>query len=238
MSDGASHDETATRIKICGLREAAHARVALDAGADFLGIVFAPSARTATLAQARAIRAAVGPRVEVLDASAAVFDQARQRAGQPLLVGVFARQDPDEINEIAAAVDLDLIQLSGGEPPELIADCIRPVIRAVHIGADATTLGVRKLIAAAPGAVPLLDARSDQGGGTGVAFDWAIAAGLARDIPFFLAGGLTPENVAEAIARVHPWGVDVSSGVETGGRKDPAKIRAFIAATRNAIPTS
>ena len=97
-----------TRVKICGLREPEHARVAIDAGADMLGIIFAASPRRATLEQARALRSVVGPRIELFEADTATFDAAIDHAGRPLLVGVFARQSADEINRVAAAVDLDV----------------------------------------------------------------------------------------------------------------------------------
>ncbi|MCY3918828.1 MAG: phosphoribosylanthranilate isomerase, partial [Chloroflexi bacterium] len=110
-----------TRVKICGLRNPRDALAARDAGADLLGVIFAKSPRRASLAQARAIRAAIGPRIELFRADPAHFDNAVDELGRPLLVGVFAGQPADEIVRIAAEADLDLIQLSGGEHPELIA---------------------------------------------------------------------------------------------------------------------
>lgn len=225
------------RVKICSLRDAQHARVAVDAGADLLGIIFADAPRRASLEQARAIRSAVGPRIEVFEPTSDAFDEAIDAAGRPLLVGVFARQSPDEINRIAAAVDLDLVQLSGGEHPSLVARLTRPAIRAVHVkpGADADALLADA--ARTPPSFTLLDAKSGQGGGVGAAFDWSIAAAVAIARPLLLAGGLTPGNVAAAVSQVAPWGVDVSSGVETDGAKDPEKIRAFIRAAK-ALPTT
>ena len=236
-----------TRVKICGLRDPRDARLARDAGADMLGVIFAESPRRASLEQARAIRAALGPRIELFESDTAAFGAAIDRAGRPLLVGVFARQSADEIVRIAAAADLDVIQLSGGEHPQLVARLTRPVIRVHHVDAatDADTLLDR--VAERPATVAALDTHSDQGGGSGRTFDWSIAAAIARIRPIMLSGGLGPDNVAAAIERVHPWAVDVSSGVEERsaddgaprpGVKSPDRIRAFIGNARAAgVPT-
>ncbi len=230
MSDAAH--PPGTLVKICGLREMASVNAAVEAGADFIGVVFAESPRRATLAQARAIRSRLGPRVEVLDATAEAVTAARRSAGQPLLVGVFADQPPEEMNRIAQAADLDLVQLSGGEDPVLVARLVRPALRAVHVGADDTPERVLARARAAR-AILLLDTRdAARRGGTGRTFDWRIATAVARQAPLMLAGGLTPATVGDAVRTVRPWAVDVSSGVETDGAKDVAKIRAFIDAVR------
>ena len=221
-----------TRVKICGLRRPQHARVAIDAGADLLGIVFAPSRRQATVDEGRAIRAEVGARIEVVDSTPEAFAAARKEHGA-LLVGVFAGQSSDEINHIAVAVDLDIIQLSGGEDPAIIARLQRPVIRTVHVGPDTAAKAVLSAATRRPPSVTHLDTKSAEGGGSGETFDWAVAATIAPMHDFLMAGGLDPENVAYAIAQIQPWGVDVSTGVETDGIKDPAKIRAFLAQARN-----
>jgi phosphoribosylanthranilate isomerase len=224
-----------TLVKICGLRQPEHARIAIHAGADLLGVIFAESKRQVGIDEARAIREVIGERVEVLDSSIQAVAEALL-VNRPLLVGVFAKQSPDEINRIAAAVDLDLIQLSGGEHPSMVARLHRPVIRAVHVGGDSTPDSVRAELARS-NAIPFLDTKSDLGGGSGEAFDWSIAATLSNEegaeSSFMLAGGLTTENVATAVQQVQPWAVDVSSGVETDGVKDPAKIRAFLHAIRS-----
>ena len=231
-----------TRVKICGLRQPQHARVAIDAGADLLGIVFAPSRRQATVDEGRAIRVEVGPRIEVVDSTpdafATAIDTAR-RQPQPLLVGVFAGQSPDEINRIAVSVDLDIVQLSGGEHPSIAARIQRPVIRTVHVPADTpdATLAAETALADAqvnPPTVTHLDTKSAEGGGSGESFDWSVAEAIAPRRDFLMAGGLDPDNVARAISQVRPWGVDVSSGVETDGVKDPTKIQSFLAAARAA----
>jgi len=222
-------------VKICGLREIVHVNVALTAGADFIGVIFAESQRRASLEQACAIRSRLGPRIPVLDADAAVVTQACYAAGRPLLVGVFADQPPEEINRIAAVADLDLVQLSGNEHPALVGRLNRLVLRVLHVGPDDTPEGLRTEAARKPPTITLLDTKdSALKGGSGRPFDWSIAAAVAAQRPLMLAGGLTPENVAGAVAQVRPWAVDVSSGVETDGRKDPAKITAFIAAAAHA----
>ena len=160
---------------------------------------------------------------------------------QPKLVGVFVNAEPREVNSIADEVGLDMAQLSGDEDVDYLSEIQRPVIKAVHVPseppAEVAWPGVRRGLAILreAGAVPLLDTEVEgQAGGTGRPFDWEVARELAQDFDFMLAGGLTPENVAEAVARVRPWAVDVSSGVETDGVKDTAKIRAFIQAVRRA----
>ena len=208
-----------TRVKICGVSDPAHALAAADAGADFIGMLFAPSPRRVTLEGAKAIAQAL-----------------RSRDGpRPKLVGVFVNAAPQEVNDTAAAAGLDLVQLSGDEDEDYLEKMQRPVIKAVHVSprepASVASLGLRRRMAFLRGAaaIPLLDTKvQGQYGGTGRPFDWQIARELAQDFDFLLAGGLTPENVAKAVGQVQPWGVDVSSGVETGGAKDPEKVRTFI----------
>jgi phosphoribosylanthranilate isomerase len=190
--------------------DAAVAVVAANAGADAIGFVFAPSRRRVTVEQARAIAAQLPPFVTK--------------------VGVFVDEDPDRVRDIANAVRLDAVQLHGGETPEYAAALELPVIKAVRVRDAASLDGMRTYRVAAF----LLDSfEPDVAGGTGKPFDWALGAGLAAPAPVVLAGGLTAENVREAIDIVRPFGVDVSSGVETGGRKDPGKIREFIARVRD-----
>jgi phosphoribosylanthranilate isomerase len=152
---------------------------------------------------------------------------------RPLIVGVFADQPLEDVNAIAAAAGVDLVQLSGDESADFVREVGHPVLKAVHVepGADAMDLldtAVEKRAAAL-----MLDTASpDAQGGTGVAFDWSVGTELAKRVPFLLAGGLTPENVVAAVEQVAPWGVDVSSGVETDGAKDLEKIRAFVRAAK------
>ncbi len=232
-----------TRVKICGCTRVRDALAAAEAGADFIGLVFAPgSRRLVSVEEAAEIARALGPPLAAFgqvepppvhpghaDDVAAWFRDgadalerllARKR---PLVVGVFEDQPIDEINDIAEEAGLDLVQLSGRESWD---DCLlvsRQVIRAVDAAAAAAgDLRPRTAIAV------ILDSSR----GTGVKGDWEAAAAVCARIPAILAGGLTPENVRDAIQTVRPWGVDTSSGVETDGMKDPEKIRAFVRAAK------
>jgi phosphoribosylanthranilate isomerase len=218
-----------TLIKICGIREPAHALAAAEAGADFVGLVFAESRRRVSVEQARAIARALGEPLAARHGRGAERIEALLRQKRPLIVGVFAGADADAINRAAEAVGLDVVQLSGDEPWDICDKVSRPALKAVKVK-DSTS--AEEVIAALrPGAIPLLDTHAEGAqGGTGRPFDWSIAAEVARRFPIVLAGGLTPENVGEAVRRVRPWAVDASTGVETDGVKDVAKIRAFIAA--------
>jgi phosphoribosylanthranilate isomerase len=165
---------------------------------------------------------------------AEAIDQSATR-WRPLIVGVFAGMNPDEVNDIADAAGLDLVQLSGGEDDDFVRRVVRPVIRTVHVHEGMSAEAVEDRCVAGNSAGLLLDKGSSAAlGGTGVAFDWAVAAEVAERKPFLLAGGLDPENVGAAVEQVKPWGVDVSSGVETDGIKDIEKIRAFIRAAKGA----
>jgi phosphoribosylanthranilate isomerase len=244
-----------TRVKICGLRDAGTAVETAKAGADFIGLVFAESKRQVSPQQCHDIVEALhehrrtpdlaqfdGPgRGEVparswFGAWNEALDDALPRF-RPLVVGVFAGQSVIEVNEIAEAAKLDLVQLSGGEDADFVRQIRLPVLRAIHV--EPAMSGDDVLEAAEPGtavAILLDTASGGAKGGTGQAFDWQVAAEAARHLPFMLAGGLTPENAGEAVSQVHPWAVDVSSGVETNGVKDIEKIRAFIRAVKEVRP--
>ena len=221
-----------TFVKVCSVRAVEHAIWAREAGADEIGMIFADAPRRIDLKVARAVRRELGPRVEIAEATTDTVARERQAADQPLLVGVFAGQSVDQIERVLEQVDLDLVQLSGGEHPALAGRIRRAVVRVVHVaeGMDAGT--VLQEIDRAPRTIAMLDARSRQGGGMGQRIDWSIAAEVASDRPLVLAGGLNPDNVAEAIRAVRPWAVDASSGLETDGAKDREKIRAFVAAAK------
>ncbi len=205
-------------VKICGLTEEGAALAAVEAGADFLGFVFAPSRRRLEPASARAIIAAV-----------------REKSGPDRVraVGVFVDEPAERVDEVAAYCGLDYVQLNGDEDPAYVRRLAMPAIVARAASASLTSEALAAFAEAA--ALYLVDAYSPtERGGTGRRCDWAVAANLAATLPIVLAGGLTPENVAAAIAAVRPCGVDVSSGVETDGRKDPAKIAAFVRRAREA----
>ena len=216
-----------TQVKICGLQEAAGALAAAHAGADFVGLVFVPEARR-RLDEDRALRI--------------VSTLREQSETPPKVVGLFVDQPVQEVECIVRRCGLDMVQLCGGEAPDFCGQISVPVIKALHVsGALAAGEVVAELSLAmdafhAQGHMITLD-RKVEGlpGGTGQTFDWGIAKALSmKGFHFSLAGGLTPENVGMAVITVRPWGVDVSSGVETRGVKDVDKIRAFIGAVRSA----
>jgi phosphoribosylanthranilate isomerase len=143
------------------------------------------------------------------------------------VVGVFKDQPVDEVNETAEEAGVDLVQLSGGEWSDGLL-VTRQAVKVVSIDDSAGAGAVMSSLE--PGAA--LAVMLDSSHGTARMGDWDVAAAVARRMPIWLAGGLTPENVSKAVERVRPWLVDVSTGVETGGVKDPAKISAFINAVR------
>lgn len=240
-----------TLVKICGVRSAEVAVEAAKAGADFIGLMFAESRRKVSPQECYDIVEAIhklrkvpgpvtfnGPAREDVSARSwfAAWSDAIEETlfrCRPLVVGVFADQPADEVAAIVNAAKLDLVQLSGDENGEFASKIPVPVVKAVHVreGMDALEIRDRAIDSRAEAAM-LDTASASARGGTGVAFDWAVAEEAARSMPFMLAGGLTPENVAEAVSQVHPWAVDVSSGVETDGQKDIEKVRAFIAAAK------
>ncbi len=207
-----------TRIKICGVTDPDTAQVAVAAGADAIGLIFhPPSARHLEAAQAAAICPAVAPFVTT--------------------VAVMVNPTAEEVRGIIARVAPGHLQFHGEEPEDFCAAFGKPYIKALRVaeGADwrAELRAMESRYASARGI--LLDTHAaDRYGGTGATFEW----GQARHdgaMPLILAGGLTPENVAEAVDRVAPYGVDVSTGVESNGRKDPEKIRRFCQKVRDSI---
>lgn len=210
-----------TRVKICGISDPRHATVVAQAGADFAGVVFyPPSSRYVTIDRAREVAAALA-------------------GGGTRLVGLFVNEPVEMVNRVADTVGLDYVQLAGTEMPPDAVGIERPVIATVRADLSGRHDEERRFLSwtagtASPFAI-LLDAHvPGMFGGTGTVADWFVAADFARRFPVFLAGGLTPESVGEAVRRVHPFAVDVSSGVETDGHKDETKIRAFVAAARQA----
>ena len=171
-------------------------------------------------------------RRQVSVAEAAAIARAARAAGPAQVVGVFVNETPERILAVAAECELDAVQLSGDEPLASASGLAgRTLLKAVRLGQVAAE--AEWLAAELPNLRLLVDAHVPGAyGGAGVLADWDRAARLARQRPIVLAGGLTPENVGAAIRQVRPWGVDVSSGVETDGAKDVAKIRAFIRSAR------
>lgn len=215
-----------TKIKICGLSEIQHALVAATAGADFIGVVFALSRRQVSPEKALQIIEAVG---------------SLGLRPAPAVVGVFVNLAVDEVNRIADYCHLDLIQLSGDETWQYCQQMKRPVIKTIHVSARRTTEEIIDEIAVGyqlmlhQELVCLLDSKmGDTYGGTGQAFDWKLAKEVSARFSVFIAGGLTPANVSQLVEEVRPWGVDVSTSVESNGQKDTAKIKKFIQAVRTA----
>lgn len=214
---------TAPLVKICGISEARHAKVAVEAGAELLGLVFfARSHRNVTVPQATEI-------VEV----------AREAAGSRgvKVVGLFVNEEIDRMNEVAREVGLDIVQLSGDETPDQVDSLEFPYIATVRASREhvqPTESHFESWIAAGPPPLAVILDTHVPGiyGGTGTVGDWDLAAQLAKRFPMILAGGLEPDNARNAIERVQPYAVDVSSGVETDRRKDSEKIRQFIEATK------
>jgi phosphoribosylanthranilate isomerase len=223
-----------TLVKICGVSDAKHARAAAALGADFVGMVFAPSRRQVTIGDARRIAAGLRNEGGALPPGAITGEiEAALEKRRPLLVGVFADQDPDTINSIIEECGLDIVQLSGSEPWEMCELVHRPVFKCMKVRSDDSAADILSQVG--EGGVVLLDPHvSGVYGGTGTTLDWNVASAVAGQMPTVLAGGLTPDNVERAVTTVHPWAVDVSSGVETEGAKDVEKIRDFIQAARGA----
>ena len=205
---------------------------AAEAGADMVGVNFVPGVRR---------------RVEPAAAREMVAQFRASSSRRVPVVGLFADQPVDEVVRIAEEVGVDQVQLCGNEGPDVWRQVGLPFLKSVHVPDlpdDAPSrqeallrLEERLQEVADAGGLGLLDrASSRQPGGMGQTFDWSVARELARrGHRFLLAGGLTPDNVAAAIDAVRPHGVDVSSGVETNGVKDAAKVRAFVHAARGAL---
>ena len=202
-----------TRIKICGITRVEDARSAAQAGADAIGLVFfPPSPRFLSLRQARAIRAALPPFVSA--------------------VALFVNAPREEVTRVIEEVVPDLLQFHGEESPEYCASFGLPYIKACRVKRGVDLLEYLRPFSGASGW--LADAYVEGYGGAGTSFDWSVVP-AQRARPLILSGGLALDNVAEAVRRVRPWGVDVSSGVEFAkGIKDAAKIAAFITEVNNA----
>ncbi|HIE13266.1 MAG TPA: phosphoribosylanthranilate isomerase [Desulfotomaculum sp.] len=218
----------AVRVKICGIKDAETAAVAVAAGADALGFVFAESKRRITPEAAREIILGLPPFVSA--------------------VGVFVDAPQGLVREVAEFCRLDTVQLHGAESPEYCIEIGLKVIKAFGVrqkgvpidgsvegglffGKDLALIDAYRSVSAVlvDTSVPGL------AGGTGRTFDWGLLCGKRFQAPLILAGGLTPENVTEAVRTVRPYAVDVSSGVETNGLKDAAKIQAFICRAKEVV---
>jgi phosphoribosylanthranilate isomerase len=194
-----------TKIKICGITNEDDALFCAGCGADFLGFIFVPSS----------------PRHIEPEKAGAIATRLRESGHAPRFVGVFQDASPDYIREINKVAGLDLVQLHGTEDEYDISALGIPAIKTLHVGAMLPDTH------ATPTAAWLLFDTYDErrAGGTGKRFEWSLLATYDRSKPFFLSGGLTPDNVAAAITLVRPDAIDVASGVEASpGVKDQAKV--------------
>src|SRR5687767_9636716 len=201
-----------TRVKICGITRPGDALAAARAGADAIGLVFYPtSPRYLGTERAVEIRDALPPFVQT--------------------VALFVNPDAAQVAQVLGRVRPSMLQFHGEETPEFCAQFGMPFVKAVRVKPGVDALEYLRPFSRA--AAWLFDSHVPEYGGVGEPFDWSLVP--ATDKPVILSGGLSAGNVGEAIRRVHPWGVDVSTGVESAkGIKDAAKIAAFIAEVRNA----
>ena len=217
-----------TRVQVCGFQTPEPMLAAAEAGADAIGLVLIPG-----------LKRSLAP-----DQAEQLLADYRQRVGAtpgPEIVGLFGGQDAPEVNGLVERLGLDAVQLCADEGMGYAAQMRAPIYKVIGIdpalprAANLMRAMVLMQRHAMAGHRLVLDTKPEGiYGGTGQRFDWAIAADLAMAYETGLAGGLTPDNVAGAIAKVRPVAVDASSGVETDGEKDPAKVRAFVEAVRSA----
>ena len=216
------------RVKIDGVRRLEDALIAASAGADFIGVVFVPNRRRrVSVEQGRRIVEAVKTAAE----------------NPPKVLGLFADQPLEEVEASVRGSGVDMVQFSGSESIAYCDQAPLPVFKTIHVSEHAGSPELEELrrrITALRdrGHMAVLDrAVAGLRGGTGQTFDWGVATRLSEEgLHFMLAGGLTPENVGDAVMQVNPWGVDVSSGVESRGAKDPEKVRRFIAEAKRDRP--
>lgn len=210
-------------VKICGLRDASTAQVAVDAGADALGFILAPARRQVDPSDVADI-------VSSLDRS----------TNHPAIVGVTVNATPADLDEAIRVGGIEAIQLSGDETPDILDRIDLPVFKVVRFSSVTTVEDATRQVdpwfsAGKPVARVIVEGHAPGSyGGTGTRADLELVEKIALRYPIVLAGGLDPDNVSAAISAARPWGVDVSSGVETAGEKDPAKILAFVQRARAA----
>jgi phosphoribosylanthranilate isomerase len=198
------------KVKVCGIKSVEHAEAAVAAGADAIGIIFAESRRKVSAETAEGICKTIPDSI--------------------MKIGVFVDESKEEIERIAEETGLDYIQLHGNETPEFILSLKIPAYKALSITKENDLDGIEHF----PGSFILVDSGHGAArGGNGTTFDWSYLERISLDKKVILAGGLNAENVKRAITKVNPYMVDVSSGVETNGVKDPEKIKDFILTVKN-----
>ena len=202
----------APKVKICGIMALADAQAAVAHGADFLGFIFVKGRRRCMTVED------TGEIIRELGSAC------------PPAVGLFVNEDPATVRHIAAVSGLQYAQLCGGESPDYCAalGMMHWKVINLHSAEDYERMHPYRDATAF-----VLEGAANGPGGTGQTWNWSLAGGVPRDRRFLVAGGLSPDNVGTAVAKVQPWGVDVSSGVETDGKKDPDKIAAFIREARS-----
>jgi len=207
-------------IKICGITSLGDALAAIHAGADLLGFNFYPPS----------------PRSISLQACQQISSVLQKDFPQIKRVGVFVNLPPAEVFSTLRAAGLDLAQLHGDESPQAVSELAPLAFKALRLSGSSPQVGHLPYLAACQPALLLDSSAPGLYGGSGTLANWQVAAELARQFPLLLAGGLTPQNAAEALRQVQPWGLDVASGVEASpGVKDPQKMRDFVQAARAAL---
>lgn len=203
-----------TRIKFCGCTELADVMMAIETGADAIGMIFAPSPRRITESAAKHIAEHLPPFITP--------------------VGVFVDPTREEIGRARDIFPDLVIQLHGNESASFVSSIDGKVIKTIHVAHDASdSSAIERAANEHPRAILLFDTvAGGKQGGTGVTFPWRTIAPIARERQVIVGGGLTPENVSNCVRTVRPFGVDVRSGIETGSRKDPSKMRAFVQAVK------
>jgi phosphoribosylanthranilate isomerase len=213
---GSGPPDERTRVKICGCQSAADVALAVEAGADAVGLIFAPSPRQVTAPEAAAAAAAAPADVTV--------------------VGVFVDPSEADLDQAFSLLPQMVPQFSGSESPGLCRHLGLPYLKVISISNRSARADdrLRADLERFPGALPVFETASAQRGGSGRAFDWSRVQALTALRPSVISGGLSPANVGDCVRLLRPYAVDVRSGVESGAGKDPAKLRAFIQAVRSA----
>jgi phosphoribosylanthranilate isomerase len=204
-----------TRIKFCGCTDVQDVMLAVQTGADAIGMIFAPSPRRITESAAKHIAERLPPFITP--------------------VGVFVNPALDDIARARTIFPDLVVQLHGDEPPSFVSSIDGKVIKTIHVAPDEKDANaIERAANQHPRAILLFDTQVDGArGGTGATFPWKLVAPIAQDRQIIIGGGLTPDNVSGCVRAVRPFGVDVRSGIETDHRKDAVKMRAFVQAVKD-----